>query len=256
MQSIEAKEADIRTNGDGFGIGWYTPEINTSPGLYTSTLPAWNDLNLISLCQKIKSPCFFAHVRAANQGEVTQLNCHPFISNEWMFMHNGLVGNFDELKREIQNLLDDQLFRGLKGSTDSEHIFALVLQHLKKEPKPASCKGMANALRNTIKLLSELAAKTKVPESSFLNLCLTDGKKMVACRYTNDENDPARSLYYTSGGQVQIENGQCQLSKPSTKKCVMITSEKLTETQIEWHPITNHELILVEENHDIHFEAI
>lgn len=256
MQSIEAKEADIRTNGDGFGIGWYAPEIDNTPGLYASILPAWNDLNLISLCQKIASPCFFAHVRAANQGEVTQLNCHPFIYKELMFMHNGLVGNFNELKRAIQNHLDDEVFNWLKGSTDSEHIFALVLQHLKDEPLPFSTHAMANSLRKTITLLDKLAIATNAPQSSFLNLSLTDGKKMVACRYTNDITIPARSLYFTSGGDFSVIDGECHLEGNEKTKCVMITSEKLTNDHIHWQAIKNGDIILVNETLEVQFERI
>ena len=29
MQSLHARETNLRTNGDGFGVGWYAPEIST-----------------------------------------------------------------------------------------------------------------------------------------------------------------------------------------------------------------------------------
>ena len=56
-QSVCSQETEVKTNGDGFGLGWYAPEIDNIPGLFTSILPAWNDKNLISLCSKITSPC-------------------------------------------------------------------------------------------------------------------------------------------------------------------------------------------------------
>ncbi|GAB4015149.1 MAG: hypothetical protein Fur0010_13880 [Bdellovibrio sp.] len=51
-QSIKANEAVEPLNGDGFGIGWYNNELDETPGLYTSTRPAWNDRNLGSLAKK------------------------------------------------------------------------------------------------------------------------------------------------------------------------------------------------------------
>lgn len=56
-QSLRARQSVATTNGDGFGIGWYgdRPE----PGLFRDTLPAWNDGNLLSLCEQIRSRLFF-----------------------------------------------------------------------------------------------------------------------------------------------------------------------------------------------------
>src|SRR5215216_2121688 len=71
MQSLHARETKIPTNGDGFGLGWYAKKISPHPALFTSIAPAWNDRNLLSLTSKIKSKCFFAHVRAASAGGVT-----------------------------------------------------------------------------------------------------------------------------------------------------------------------------------------
>jgi glutamine amidotransferase len=58
MQSLHARESQMPTNGDGFGVGWYVPEISKMPALFTSISPAWNDNNLLHLTAKIKSPCF------------------------------------------------------------------------------------------------------------------------------------------------------------------------------------------------------
>lgn len=69
--------------GDGFGVGWYEPDVVDSetantPCIFTSVTPAWNNNNLIRLAEKIKSPLVFAHVRASTAGTVTETNCHPF----------------------------------------------------------------------------------------------------------------------------------------------------------------------------------
>jgi len=120
MQSLHARESEIPTNGDGFGLGWYAPQISPQPALFTSISPAWNDRNLLNLTAKIKSPCFFAHVRAASAGGVTTYNCHPFVQSQWMLMHNGEIHDFIVAKRHLRHLLDDDIYHWIQGETDSD----------------------------------------------------------------------------------------------------------------------------------------
>src|SRR6056300_1646366 len=84
-QSHEAKEGTHGVNADGFGIAWYDFDIDSHPGVFKSIQPAWNDNNLIHLSQKIRSPCFLAHVRASTIGDVNQNNCHPFAYENYAF---------------------------------------------------------------------------------------------------------------------------------------------------------------------------
>ncbi|MEQ8425861.1 MAG: hypothetical protein RIA63_14180, partial [Cyclobacteriaceae bacterium] len=48
-QSISAKEIEEPLNGDGFGIGWYVPELDNTPVNFVSVHPAWNSRNLRNL---------------------------------------------------------------------------------------------------------------------------------------------------------------------------------------------------------------
>ncbi|MGZ5360361.1 MAG: class II glutamine amidotransferase, partial [Solirubrobacterales bacterium] len=45
-ESLHARMGAETTNGDGFGLGWYPPDMPTDPGRYRSVSPAWNDANL------------------------------------------------------------------------------------------------------------------------------------------------------------------------------------------------------------------
>ena len=99
VQSLKALESTASTNGDGFGMGWYGE--HPEPGLYREVRPAWSDENLRYLCRHIRSNLFFAHVRAATGTPITRPNCHPFACGRWMFMHNGSVGNWARLRRQV-----------------------------------------------------------------------------------------------------------------------------------------------------------
>jgi glutamine amidotransferase len=65
-QSYRSREQIESLNGDGFGVGWYTPHTTATPGVFTGITPAWSNRNLKRLARHVKSPRFFAHVRAAS----------------------------------------------------------------------------------------------------------------------------------------------------------------------------------------------
>lgn len=121
-QSLHAKLGPQTTNGDGFGIGWYGE--GDTPSLYKSVEPAWNDRNLRELAPQIRSGLVFAHIRASTGTPVQHTNCHPFRHGEWLWMHNGSIAKFKELKRELVLAIDPALYPDIEGSTDSETFFS------------------------------------------------------------------------------------------------------------------------------------
>jgi predicted glutamine amidotransferase len=132
-QSLHARMGAEPTNGDGFGLGWYG--MGNGPALYRSVSPAWADANLRELAAHVESPLFLAHVRAAIGSPVQQTNCHPFRRGRWLFVHNGFLADFHELRRELMLAIDPALFGDLQGSTDTEVVFHLALTFgLERDP--------------------------------------------------------------------------------------------------------------------------
>ena len=88
-------------NGDGFGVGWYdddSSDTDGTPCIFTSVLPAWNNVNLKRLAEKIKSRLVFAHVRASTGGSPSsETNCHPWNFKRLMWMHNGHIADFKKV---------------------------------------------------------------------------------------------------------------------------------------------------------------
>ena len=124
-QSLHAREGATTTNGDGFGVGWY--DEGEVPRLFRTTHPAWNDRNLRELAAGIRSPLFFAHIRASTGTAIQETNTHPFRHGRWLWMHNGLIREFPRLRRELALAVDDSLFSSIEGTTDSEAMFYLAL---------------------------------------------------------------------------------------------------------------------------------
>ena len=59
------KKIEEPLKGDGFGVGWYVPELNYEPITFVSTNPAGSNRNLRNLAPKIKTDCMIALVRVA-----------------------------------------------------------------------------------------------------------------------------------------------------------------------------------------------
>lgn len=69
-----------------------------------------NNENLNRLAEKIVSPLMFAHVRAAYPGmPVSEQNCHPFMYNNYLWMHNGVIGGFNKVARGMQQGIGDDM---------------------------------------------------------------------------------------------------------------------------------------------------
>ena len=76
------------------------------PALYKGVDPVWSDCNLRELSAQIRSSLMFAHVRASTGTPVQQTNCHPFRYGKWLWMHNGQINRFLELKRDLVLAID------------------------------------------------------------------------------------------------------------------------------------------------------
>lgn len=185
-QSMAAREAKTVVNGDGCGLGWYGER--EAPGLYRDTRPAWSDANLASLCRQIRSGLFLAHVRSATSGEVSRANCHPFALGRTLFMHNGQIGGYERVRREIDALIPDSLYPARRGTGDSEAIFlASVGRGLAEQP--------VEALAETLTLCCERMATAGLAAPLRFAALLSDGERLHAFRWASDPRPP--SLYWT-----------------------------------------------------------
>ena len=247
-QSVHASEMEETLNGDGFGVAWYDHDIHPEPGLFVSVRPAWNDQNLNYLAQKIKSNCFFAHVRAANVGWVSEVNCHPFHYKNLAFMHNGQIGGFGKLKRHIRNELDDEMYNWIKGQTDSEHLFALFLHFWNRSSRQGTAYEMADVLQETLNYLMWLAKKENIDERQYINVVLTDGRRMVSARFTDDVPENASTLYYSKGSKYICEENMCKMrdTDDPSDKAVLIVSERLTRDDDQWNLLPAKHILVVD----------
>ena len=207
-QSLKAREREGPLKGDGFGVGWYMPEIDPTPCVYNDLRPAWSNRNLHRLAGKIRSACLFAHVRAASGGmTVSEANCHPFEYDCFLWMHNGGVAEFGRIKRRLRASLDDEFYDLIQGTTDSEHVFALFLNKLAPHMQDYSSQILADTMTATIVRLNEWPEEAGIGRESRYKFAVTDGQNIIANRYVTDPSKAPHSLYYAGGGAFEAVEG-------------------------------------------------
>jgi ergothioneine biosynthesis protein EgtC len=241
VQSYQPQEMTAGLlNADGFGLGWYHPQ-RPAAFTYRNTQPIWNDLNLRSLSGYVESHCFLGNVRSATPGLAVDLsNCQPFQSGPLLLIHNGFIEDFRQtLYRPIRQQLSDFAYQSIHGSTDSEHIFALLLDALGQGPRaeasavPVPAVDLATAVRQTLETLTSLGRKYQTDFSA--NLVVSDGAQLVASRFSS--RSPVPSLYWLQ-----------------TEKSVMIASEPFFAG--DWQALPDRSLLTIRHDLTYHLEHL
>lgn len=231
VQSYQPKEMTSGVvNADGLGIGWYDHQQNVNPFTYKNTLPIWNDTNLPEISRYVESKAVLAYIRSATAGQALDMsNCQPFRDNKLLFIHNGNIDNFRKsLYRPMRELLCDEMYQSIEGNTDSEHIFALLLNELRANPNSS----LEKALEKTLTTITDLAKLHHVSFST--NTIISDGHCLVASRYAYGTTSP--TLYWLR-------------DDPMYPDAVIVASEPLFEGN--WNSCQNSSIVTVAENLDV-----
>lgn len=222
-------------NADGFGVGWYDLQKDNEPFVYKNTLPIWNDINLPSLSRYVESSNVLAYIRSATAGQALDFsNSQPFQYKNLLFTHNGRIDKFKQtLHRPIRSQLNDEIYNWIGGSTDSEHIFAMILNKLQASPG----KSLEQVLHASLIELKGLAESFET--YALANLVISDGKRLIASRYAT--LSPAPTLYWVK-------------DDPNFPKSVIIASEPLFTG--DWNACPENSIMSVGEDCDIRIEQI
>jgi len=232
-QSQHAQRSIYAVNGDGFGLGWYGSR--PFPGLYHDTQPAWNDDNFQQLAAQIRSHMILAHVRASSGTAIQRSNCHPFRYQHWLFQHNGEIGGFEKLKRDLQMAIAPELFSHLRGSTDSETMLYLAVTHgLLTDP--------LRALAKMVGTIERIRREHRVKDGLYMTVAAADGKRVVAVRYSSDHDSP--SLYHSRNLHALHEVGHKTETLPDDG--LLVLSEPLDDVSEHWEKVPESTALVIE----------
>jgi glutamine amidotransferase len=239
-QSLHSKLGAETTNGDGFGIGWYG--VGDTPGVFHSVEPAWNDRNLRELSTHIEAPIVFAHIRASSGTPVQQTNCHPFRRGRWLWMHNGLIREFHEVKRDLGLAVDPSLYPEIEGSSDSELFFFLALTLGLEDDPPG-------AVEKAVGLIEETGRRHGVQHPIQMTVATTDGVRVWGFRYSSEGQ--SRSLFYSTDVSTLRElHPEIEVLHRVTDESRLVVSEPLRDLPGAWNEVPESSYGVIQEGQD------
>ena len=226
-QSLHSKMGATTTNGDGFGIGWYGE--GPEPAVFKNTSPAWNDANLHELARQIRSPLLFAHIRASTGTAVQRSNCHPFRWGRWLWMHNGVLAGFHEIKRDMMLHVDPMIYPDMEGSTDSELLFFLALTFgLTDDP--------VHAVERAVGLVEKVASDHGITNAVQMTVATSNGECVWAFRHSTERN--SRTLYFsTDVRHLRALYPDNDVLKDAGDETRLVVSEPLADLPGAWNEV-------------------
>ena len=240
VQSLHSRLGVETTNGDGFGIGWYGE--SSTPAVFKSIEPAWNDRNLQELSGHVRSGLVFAHIRASTGTPVQQTNCHPFRHGRWLWMHNGSIARFHDVKRELLLAVDPSLFPDLEGSTDSEAFFFLALTMGLEDDPPA-------AVERAVGLIEHVGRSNRIEHPIQMTVATTDGDRVWGFRYSSEGR--SRSLYFsTLVATLRAQYPDNPVLQGLSDESRLVVSEPLGDLEGAWNEVPESSYGVVQEGQD------
>jgi predicted glutamine amidotransferase len=116
-----------KRNPDGTGVGVF--EADGKPIVDKEPVAAWQDSEFATEAHQLTGTTFIAHVRYSSSAALETRNTHPFLQDDRLFAHNGVVTGLDVLDARLDELAVNDL---VQGETDSERIFALITAFIRR----------------------------------------------------------------------------------------------------------------------------
>jgi predicted glutamine amidotransferase len=228
----------------GWGVAMYE---NGFPHVERQAWAAYHGEHFRRAAARAYARTVLAHVRAATIGPPALENTHPFSNGSWSFVHNGTIPAFSSIREAMLAAMSDDHRGAIRGDTDSEHLFHLILSLHEREP--------ARLLEETVRaaILKVIAwSRAAAPsERAGLNVILSDGERMVGTRW-------GRSLYYLERRGLQ----PCEICgvphivhQPArTYRAIEVASEPITDEP--WLAVAERVLYTVSPDISLRFEPL
>jgi predicted glutamine amidotransferase len=187
-------------------------------------------------------------VRATTGTAIQETNCHPFRHGRWLFVHNGVIAGFHQMRRELMLEVRPDLFPNIEGSTDSEVLFHLALTYgLEDDP--------VAALERAIGFVEATAERHGIEHPVQTSIGVTDGERLWALRYSTERR--SRSLFVSTDAravrELHPENPRLQRLRDEDR---IVVSEPLADLPGVWQEIPESTVLVVQpgpdEQHEFH----
>jgi glutamine amidotransferase len=251
----------------GFGaVAWdsasYTPQ---RPFTYRNTQIPLYDRNLQALSRKVRANALVAHLRGIApeaHAQISEQNLHPFMFEgvELALAHNGDLASFPEMRFDLLEHIRPAIARCIKGSTDSEWIYALIVSALSELSGPLQPADILRATIGALTTLRSVRDRHGIRQESSVNLVVCDGKTLIATRFAFDfgrydqplpGNSQYLSQWYTLGRDYGYHDAEWKMvGGAGSADSVLVASEPLTRDVSTWIEVPEYSALIVCDQHD------
>lgn len=265
---------ELQLAGWGFGA-WGDHLLQPGdPLIYRRPMAAFYDNNATGIIPSLQASTVLAHVRAAAYNAEAVLadeNCHPFSfqGTPWIIAQNGYLPGWRHLQRELLAHCKDEYLKQMRGSTDTEFLYVLLLSLLEGD----SDEDVQAALEEMLRLIAKAMADLDMPGLTKLKMALVAPHRIIGVNWGlghHGEVDPAgdwRELRKSEPGSDEFSlsmllepmylmlgrNFEYDASSYTFEECeeeeatsAIFASEPLTENHDGWLHVEYGEIVFLE----------
>jgi predicted glutamine amidotransferase len=173
---------------------------------------------------------------------VQETNCHPFRHGPWLFMHNGFIGDFQKVKRDLVLAVDPSLYPSIEGSSDTEVFFYLALTFGLEDDPPA-------AVESAVGLIEQVGAQHGVAEPIQMTVATANGTNVWAFRYSSVHE--SRSLFFsTNVPSLREMHPELEVLETLSDESRLIVSEPIRDLPGVWNEVPESSYGIVQPGQD------
>jgi len=174
------RHPELQLAGWGFGIWGEHLLKPEEPFIYRRPMAAFYDDNASRIIPSLQASTMLAHVRAAaydSKVVMVDENCHPFSFEEtpWIVAQNGYLPNWQLLQRELLQHCEDRYLKQMRGNTDTEFIYVLLLSLLEGD----SNEDVQRAIEKLIELIAQAMKDLELGALTKLKMALVSAGRVI-----------------------------------------------------------------------------
>ncbi|WP_460865228.1 class II glutamine amidotransferase [Rhodococcus aerolatus] len=180
-QSLDPeRHPELQLAGWGFGL-WSEHLLKPEePFLYRRPMAAFYDDNAERIIPSLQASTMLAHVRAAAydaQVVLVDENCHPFSfeGTPWIVAQNGYLPRWQLLQRELLAHCQDRYLEQMRGTTDTEFLYVLLLSLLEGDGD----EDVARAVETMLGLIARAMRDLDLPGLTKLKMALVSQDRVI-----------------------------------------------------------------------------
>lgn len=166
----------------GWGFAAWSEHLLTpeDPFVYRRPVPAFYDDNVERTVPSLRASTMLAHVRAAaydSKVVMVDENCHPFSfeGTPWILAQNGDLPGWMLLQRELLHHCEDRYLTQMRGSTDTEFLYVLLLSLLEGD----SDQDVKRAIETMLRLIADAMRALDLPALTKLKMALVSPGRII-----------------------------------------------------------------------------